>query len=622
MQQEKDDLFSSCGHVWYASCVPETISVPLYQYAYGVVTTAKLTDLEVELFCFLTNRKTEDGGLGRFGHFKKIAKQLFPKVVWNEWLSRQIESLCDDSGLERIGDSTFKEIVWAGCATAGKTFAAALFAMVWWLAAPHQSIVVLTSTTSSMVRRRVWSVIQDLNNQVMDQNGYIGHMVDSKTTIQNEKGDDKHAIFAKAVGEGETAKAAANIQGIHAPRILVAIDEATDVREAILMAAENLKKGCQEFIIVKIGNAKSRLDPLGLAMEPKAGWSSVSVENEEWETKSGGYCLHFDGFKSPNVRAGKTMFPFLYTYEDYLKDSQGDRANTLEFWMYSRGFPAPEGVSDCVISEALILNHDGCGEHKWITTKRKIAAWDPGFGGDLGPLYFGYLGDIEGDKMGIQITEKIRITFDPRSRESIDYQIARQVIAECQARGVSPECFGMDATAIGRGVYAIVYEEWSPRIQRIEFGGMASEEIVSTDDPRRGCDVYSDGATEIWFRIRRLVESNQIKGFTPDAIRQFSMRKYNTFSRKIKLEDKKEFKSRTGRSPDDADCIAVLGEVASRLGAVVSSRAAKRAETSWLRVAKELDKVYSQTDAETTQQPQESTEEDFEFEPSWAPDTF
>lgn len=565
-----------------------------FQHNYDLVLNQKITDLELEFLCFLIDRKSEEGGLGRFGHFRKICDALFPKLKWNPWLELQIESLCDDRGVSRIGQNTVKEMVWTGCGAAGKTFAAALFAVIWWLAAPHESIVILTSTTSKMVRRRIWPVIQNLHHQVREQGNIMGHLVDSKTTLQHSQGDDKHAIFAIPVKEGQTSKAAANIQGMHARRIFVEIDEATDVPVAILTAAENLKKGSQEFIMLKVGNANSRLDPLGEAMEPKDGWSSIAVDTEEWETKKGGYCLHFDGFKSPNVKAGKTIYPFLYTYEDYIRDTTGEKVNTLEFWMYVRGFPAPDGVINNVLPEALIFNNDGLGQHKWISQRRMIGAWDPGFGGDPAPLYFGQLGDIEQDKMGVQIIERVPIQINPSDKLSVDYQIARQVIRECHARGVAPDCFGMDATAIGRGVFAIVYEEWSPKIHRVEFGASPSLDIVSADDPRKGTEVYSNCVTEMWFRVRRMVEAQQIKGFTPDSIRQFGTRIYSVKNKKIHLEPKAEYKSRTGRSPDDADAVAVLCEVARKLGATTATRADQRAVKEWLKSAKELDSVFSE----------------------------
>lgn len=563
-----------------------------------------LTDLQIELWCFKDNEMWA-GRLSKYRHFRNAAKMLFPRLEWNPWLEWMMQTLCDEK-LGRINTIT-REVVMTGAGSCGKTFGWGLFAFIWWLADPLNSTVFLTSTSAKMVGKRIWPVIEQLFYKASASCGNPGNLVGSQKTLQAIKGDDKHAIFAKAVGKGETTQAAADIQGVHSDRVLILLDEATDVQRAILTAIENIEKGAKELLVGKVGNAKSRFDPLGEAMTPKNGWGSITVEDEEWETEKGGFCLHFDGFKSPNVKAGCTKFRHIYSWENYLAD-QNKNQNTLEFWMYTRGFPAPEGVSDCVISEALILNHDGLGYHSWQTSKKMIGGWDPGFGGDPAPLYFAELGDIEGSKMGIQIIEKVEIEFNSKSTESVDYQIARQVIRECQKRGVAPECFGLDATAIGRGVYAIIYEEWSPQIQRVEFGGLASNAIVSSDDPRPGSEVYHNAVTEIWFRVRRLVEGNQIKGFTAESIRQFAMRKYELISRKIRLEPKNEYKSRVGRSPDDADCIAVLCEVAYRNGLATAGKGIVRAANFWEKKVREMNEIYTET-------PQPDEEE---FEPVWA----
>jgi hypothetical protein len=94
-------------------------------------------------------------------------------------------------------------VSWTGCAASGKTFASALYSLVWWLADPLHSSVILTSTTAKMIRKRAWANIQTLWRTSNGQ--FPGNMVDSKTTLQSVKGDDKAAIFAVAVLDGSTS---------------------------------------------------------------------------------------------------------------------------------------------------------------------------------------------------------------------------------------------------------------------------------------------------------------------------------------------------------------------------------------------------------------------------------
>jgi hypothetical protein len=566
-------------------------AVRAYPCRYGIVADRQLNDLEVELLCFRTSRTIEQGGVGKYQHFRNAAAIILPTLQWNPWLEAMIESLCDDHYAKKFGPVIQRKMAWAGAGGSGKTFAASLYAFIWFLAAPMESIVVLTSTSAKMIRKRMWPIISRFYVQVRDQFGHCGHIVDSKTTIQAAKGDDKHAIFAVAVGKGEANKAAANIQGMHAPRIFVVLDEATDVEEAILTAIENLKKNCRDFTELRIGNAQSRLDPLGQAMTPKNGWNSITVDHEEWETVDG-YCLHFDGFKSPNVKAGKTIYPHIYTFEDYTIAISRDQ-KTLECWKYDRGFPPPDGVSNTVLSEALIETTDARGAHNWISTRKTIAGLDPAFGGDRCVLQFGYEGDIEtadGSRvLGIQATENIEITFDPADSRPRDTQIAEKTIAACSARNVEPKNFGCDATGTGRGVFAIIYEKWSGEIQRVEFGGKPSELPTSDEDPRPCAETYDRRVTELWFNIQRFVKSGQLKGLTTPVIRELCGRTYRDKSRVLCIETKEEYKERMRHSPDNADALAVLVEVSRRNGNTPTGKTARRDATSWMSAARKLD---------------------------------
>jgi len=89
-----------------------------------------------------------------------------------------------------------------------------------------------------------------------------------------------------------------------------------------------------------------------------------------------------------------------------------------------------------------------------------------------------------------------------------------------------------------------------------------------------------------------LLKSGQLKGFPTGAIAAFCMRQYVVKNRKIYLETKKEFKKRFGRSPDEADAIAVLVEVAMQNGLSISSAAPEEPSKK----EKELDDTASEVD--------------------------
>lgn len=549
---------------------------------YGLQFPDNLLDFQIELHCFKVAHPSSAGGLGKYRHFKNVCKIFWPDLIWHDWLTEQIRSLC---GAYHGGPKPFMTVAWTGCATSGKTFALGLFMFVWWLADPPNSIGILTSTTKDMIRRRVWPVIQQLYHSARQNMAerlkvdvskiHCGNLVDSRTALQASKGDDKHSIFAIAVRDGETSKAVANIQGQHAPRIMIVIDEATNTPEAIFETIPNLRKGCQELLVALAGNAASRMDGHGRACEPELGFHSITKSDTNWKTKGvpewqldPGVCLHFAGSQSPNVKAGRTIYPFIYGWEDYQNALKLRGAENLLFWSFDEGFWPPDGFCNTIFTETMVDKYDLKGKHVFLSKAMPIAGLDPGFGGDEGILTIGLLGDLENGQPAVQLTAMIPIRLKATSADEYETQIAVQVRAECEKRGVKDDCFGMDATAIGRGAFAVLKENWGAGIVRVEFGGAPTERPASGDDPRPSREVYDRYVTELWYSAREFAVGGQLKGLDRETIVEFCSRQYSLKNRKYSLETKDDFKDRFKKSPNRADAVVVLLEVARQKGAV------------------------------------------------------
>ena len=538
-----------------------------------------VTQLEVELYAFKLGHSPEEGGLGKFGHFKNAANLIWPDLIWNPWLERQIESMCENQWVS-----------WTGCAASGKTFASALYALVWWLADPMHSSVILTSTTAKMIRKRAWANIQTLWRTSNGQ--FPGNMVDSKTTLQASKGDDKNAVFAVAVLDGSTSKAVANIQGIHSERMLAIVDEATDTPEAAFEATANLSKGCKEFQFLAIGNPHSTLDEHGRFSEPKDGWESVGIETQEWETLRG-VCVRFDGLQSPNILAGKTKWEFLITQEQVDASIKYEGEDSPRYWKYSRGFWPREGVVSTVLSETMCQKYRVTGQHAFVTESKMLAGLDPAFGGDRCILRFAKYGDLQSGLMGIEFTEILDIKLSAGSTEPIHFQIARQVKEACLARGVEPNHLAIDATGEGGGLCDILAREWSPHICRVEFGGKASNKAVSDEDSRPSHEAYANRVTELWFSVREWVIREQVKGFDHGTIVEFCQRMFDDKKRKIVVERKADMKGRTGQSPDLADAAVLVIEMGRTLGAG-HLRKKTQSDKEWETLSLKYDAIYNE----------------------------
>ena len=108
-----------------------------FTHKYGIVTNLPLSPLQVEQLCFLRHWPTENGGMGRYRHFKHMAKMVWPQTEWNPWLCDQIRALCDDETATVNGEVYVKTVAMTGCGAAGKSFASGFFAVAWWRCAPR-----------------------------------------------------------------------------------------------------------------------------------------------------------------------------------------------------------------------------------------------------------------------------------------------------------------------------------------------------------------------------------------------------------------------------------------------------------------------------------------------------
>lgn len=515
-------------------------------------------DLQIELCMFRARITEDDGGLGRLGHYQEICKILRPKLVYTDWTLRMHEAFCREG-----------EVILSGPASAGKSYEMAWFAVIWMLSCPGGDFCIpVTSTSVQMSRKRIWAKIKEAFEQAKESArkrfGYTlpGHVLDSSTELQIKKGDSEHAIAIIPGSQKYANDGVTKLKGWHAKYVLVLADELQDMTDEVVASCANLQSGTVEFKFIGSGNGCSWMNTMGQSMMPKSGNpESVTVEMDEWETENG-YCIHFDGLKSPNViEPGK--YPWNQSQESINKIIRAYGEDSLQYWQMVRGFPPPDDSFNAVISESLLLKFNALKGQELAQGWEWYAGLDPAFGGDGCVLKFAKVGTFmlpqgESDRMGIVFSDKVEIKTVSSKTDPMDFQIAEQAMQLCKNRGVKPKNFSGDGTGTGRGVLSIMRKLWSNDIHVVEFGGSASDLPISSIDTMKCKEAYWNSVTELYFSMKTFVMNDQVRGITHQMARAFGCRTYTTKNGRSLLSSKQEARNILGRSPDEEDASVVI----------------------------------------------------------------
>lgn len=575
---------------------------------YEIIWPEGFDDFLIELWCFRESHPVEKGGLGRYGHLKNAIdiKWNLPKrleaqqrgqyydpdkhdaFIWNEWTEMMMQGFCEN-----------REVMVAGPGASWKTTCMALYYLLFWLCSPHNTRVILTSTTGDGLRARIWKEVSHFYRAIVG----VGNLVQSRTMIQFIKGDDGAGIFGIAVeSDGNVEKAINKIIGRHNTNMGVGIDEMPTVTGAIVEACVNLETGAERFELKGIGNPDSHFDPHGKRSEPVDGWGSISVDSTTWMSRYGALVIHLDGRRSPRV-GHDDKFPGLIRQADLEKTSAEHGDDSPQMWKQRYGFWCPEGTQKTILSESDIVKFRAKEKAIWVGGFKKAAGLDPAFEGEdrciLQPVHFGLI-DMGGEPINAiefqkPIPIKTKATSD-HEKNPRHYQIVEQCKHICQEEGIEPRLFGLDSTGEGGGLAAIFAREWSTAINSIEFGGRASDRPISqlVQDtkvaPKKGFEEYLNRVTELWYQVRVLVRLGQIRGLHDEAAIEFCKRFYELRGNLLVVESKQIMKKRTGKSPDYADACAVavvtVQENDSAFGRILKSTVANN---DWKKIAARFD---------------------------------
>ena len=507
-------------------------------------------------------------------YFWRLCDELFnhedlpePLMVKHPWAEEMISAVIRN-----------KYLAIGGAASSGKSHTMAAWGILNWLAAPRDTLVLLTSTTLREARKRIWgsvismlSVIEGAPIKIRDSIGNAAYI--------NEQGNliERAGLSLIAAEKSKTREAVGKFIGIKQKRVILICDELSELSEAILQAGlSNLSKN-PSFSLCGMSNPNSRFDAFGIWSEPKDGWESVDPNiDDSWKTKWGGKYVRFDAERSPNVIAGETIYPWLPTVEKLNEDKALLGQESRGYMRMVRAIFFDSDETEGIYGEAELAQSGAMSSIDWAGSPIPIAGLDPAFtnGGDRTILYTGKVGYDRTGQYCVCLDEALHLNDDATNKAvPRTYQIVRQVKDECQKRKITPENVAVDATGAGAPFCDVLAGEWSDQILRVSFGGKASDKRVSANSKMIGQELYVNRVSELWFVGKELVRTKQLFGISTDLAQEITGRNYDMVkggTLRMKIESKPDFKARFGRSPDLADAAFLCLDLARQRHGLVA----------------------------------------------------
>ena len=490
-----------------------------------------------------------------------------PLMVKHPWAESMIQAVIQN-----------KYVSIGGAASSGKSHTMAAWGILNWLAAPRDTLVLLTSTTLREARKRIWgsvisllTVLEGAPFKIRDSIGNVAYVNENETLIE------KAGLSLIAAERSKTREAVGKFIGIKQKNVILIADELSELSTAILQAGlSNLSKN-PSFSLVGLSNPASRWDAFGEWSEPAKGWDSIDPNIEDsWKTKWGGLYKRYDGERSPNILAGETVYPWLPTEEKIEEDKALLGQESRGYYRMVRAVFFDSDETDGVYTDAELVKSGAMGSIEWQGTPTPIAGCDPAFtnGGDRTILYTGHVGYDKSGQFVCQLGEAISLTDDATNKAvPRSYQIVQQIKDECKKRKILPANLGIDSTGAGSPLADILAAEFGDDILRVSFGGKASDKRVSTNSKLIGNELYVNRVTELWFVGKEFCRTKQLFGITNELAQEVVGRKYDMVkgsTLRMKLESKPDYKNRLGKSPDLADAAFICIDVARQRHGLVA----------------------------------------------------
>lgn len=392
----------------------------------------------------------------------------------------------------------------------GKTRTAARAAL-WFLTSFSPSIVLTTAPTWRQVESQLWG---EIRNAYKNAHVPIGGKLTSASLTFSDK------WFALGISTNDPER----FQGYHSDYIMVIVDEASGVDDAIIDIATNI----QYTKILMIGNPSS-----------SEGRFYEYSRDPSWNA------IHISCFETPNVQAGEMLIPGMVTRE-WVEQKKREWGEDNPLYIAKVLGLFPQNTQDCLIPLSAIEKSINAPLIAKADDLYTLGVDVARFGSDE-TVFSLFHGAVE---------------LAPRAYHGIDTMqtagYVKEVKRECKIRRqkdsgeweeldlLPDNRIGIDDTGVGGGVTDRLRED-GISVTPVNFGARAREP-----------EYYCDCRSEMAISFADAVKKGEIKLYDdPVQTAQIADLRTKMTSRGRRLEPKEEMKKRLGRSPDRADATLI-----------------------------------------------------------------
>lgn len=387
----------------------------------------------------------------------------------------------------------------------GKTALAAL-AVLWFLYSYRPCCVLTTAPTERQVKELLWRQIR--TRKAMAVKPLHGKAL----TMKLDLNPDQYAL-------GFSTNDVQQMQGFHAPYIMVVIDEANGFPPELYEPILGILSGGMRKILFQIGNP---IEPIGPFFQ------SFQDESTAKFTIS---CLNH-----PNVVSGKHLIPGAVTLE-WVNRMRGLWGEDSAFWQSRVLGQFPSIATDIVVNLS------------WVENSEMLLCKEKG-----GEMFMGYDNAEYGNDEHVWYigTKKRRVHTEALRNIEPAEGIAntKRLITKFS---IKPENVTIEAIGAGATMYSVLKQDY-PKIR----GFVPSETAFDND-------TFEDKMTEAWWNLRTLLNpaSEFYENYSfcckVDRLKaDLCTRKFRTSRHgRYMLEPKPEYRKRMKRSPNYADAMAL-----------------------------------------------------------------